>query len=61
MQVCLDLPRQELSWKGTSCRFPIESFAKQCLLHGVDELGYILRFNDDIAAFEARSERGRGS
>jgi 3-isopropylmalate/(R)-2-methylmalate dehydratase small subunit len=34
--------------------FPIDPFAKACLLDGVDELGYILRFSDVITAYEKR-------
>jgi 3-isopropylmalate/(R)-2-methylmalate dehydratase small subunit len=37
---------------GTDVRFPIESFAKHCLLEGVDELGYLLNAADEIAAYE---------
>jgi 3-isopropylmalate/(R)-2-methylmalate dehydratase small subunit len=37
---------------GTAVRFPIESFAKHCLLEGVDELGYLLSAADEIAAYE---------
>jgi 3-isopropylmalate/(R)-2-methylmalate dehydratase small subunit len=33
--------------------FPIDSFSKTCLLNGIDELGYILRFSDQIAAYES--------
>lgn len=34
-------------------RFPIDGFAKTCLLNGTDELGYLLRFEKQIAEFEA--------
>ncbi len=37
---------------GTGVRFPIESFAKHCLLEGVDELGYLLNAAPEIAAYE---------
>jgi 3-isopropylmalate/(R)-2-methylmalate dehydratase small subunit len=37
---------------GTDVRFPIESFAKHCLLEGVDELGYLLNAAPEIAAYE---------
>jgi 3-isopropylmalate/(R)-2-methylmalate dehydratase small subunit len=37
-------------------RFPIDAFARHCLLHGVDELGFLLGASDEIDAFE----RGRG-
>ena len=32
--------------------FPIDPFNKTCLLNGVDELGYIMGFEKEIAAFE---------
>ena len=32
--------------------FDIDSFNKTCLLNGVDELGYIMSFENEIAAFE---------
>ena len=37
---------------GVSVRFPIEPFAQHCLLHGVDELGYLLSRSGEIEAFE---------
>src|SRR5262245_39762244 len=35
-------------------RFEIDAFAKHCLLSGLDELEYILSFDDRIAAYEHR-------
>ena len=37
---------------GTVVDFPLEGFAKYCLLNGVDELGFLLSKNDAIAAYE---------
>ena len=39
---------------GRVVEFPIDAFAKQCLVEGVDELGYMLQQNPAIAAFEAK-------
>jgi 3-isopropylmalate/(R)-2-methylmalate dehydratase small subunit len=36
--------------------FPIDTFAKHCLLQGVDELGYLLSLSPEIDAYEARTE-----
>ena len=55
VELALDLASQTLTFPGGSVRFPIDPFSKTCLLNGVDELGYILSFEDEIAAFEARS------
>jgi 3-isopropylmalate/(R)-2-methylmalate dehydratase small subunit len=42
---------------GRGVVFPVDPFAKTCLLNGVDELGYILRFEPEIASFERRTGR----
>jgi 3-isopropylmalate/(R)-2-methylmalate dehydratase small subunit len=38
---------------GTAVVFPLEGFAKYCLLHGVDELGFLLKQDDAISRYEA--------
>ncbi|MBN2388105.1 MAG: 3-isopropylmalate dehydratase small subunit [Anaerolineales bacterium] len=38
---------------GRKISFPVDPFSQTCLLDGVDELGYLLLFEDRIAAFEA--------
>ena len=49
----VDLATQTLSYPGGSLTFPIDLFSKTCLLNGVDELGYIMNFEKEIANFEA--------
>ena len=52
--VTVDLKEQELTLAdGSKVSFPIDSFAKFCMLEGVDELGYILQQEPAIAGFEA--------
>ncbi len=51
----IDLASQTLSFPGGQVTFPIDSFNKTCLLNGIDELGYLLRFESQIAAFEHRA------
>lgn len=41
---------------GRAVEFPVDEFARHCLLEGVDELGYILKQEAAIAAFEAGRE-----
>jgi 3-isopropylmalate/(R)-2-methylmalate dehydratase small subunit len=48
----VDLPSQSVEFAGVQARFQINSFSKTCLLEGLDELGYILRHEPQIAAFE---------
>ncbi len=53
-RLTVDLARQSLMLPdGTAVEFPIDAFAKQCLIEGVDELGYILKHMPEIEAFEA--------
>lgn len=37
---------------GTTVNFPLEGFARYCLLNGVDELGYLLSQGTSISAYE---------
>jgi 3-isopropylmalate/(R)-2-methylmalate dehydratase small subunit len=53
-EVEIDLAAQTLTLPdGSSVEFPVEPFAKQCLLHGVDQLGFLMEAEDAIAAYEA--------
>ena len=53
--VSIDLASETLVLPGgRKVAFPIDPFAKHCLLNGIDELGYIRQQEDAIAAFEAR-------
>jgi 3-isopropylmalate/(R)-2-methylmalate dehydratase small subunit len=52
--VKIDLPNQTLTTPaGRTVRFDVDPFSKHCLVEGVDELGYILKHEAEIAAFEA--------
>ncbi len=52
----IDLASQTLSLPGgKQVSFPVDSFAKTCLVEGVDELGYLMRFMNEIVAHETRS------
>jgi 3-isopropylmalate/(R)-2-methylmalate dehydratase small subunit len=51
--VRIDLPAQIVTFPdGTAHGFDIDPFGKECLVNGVDELGYTLSLRDQIAAFE---------
>ena len=53
--VKIDLAAQTLTTPGgRQVPFPVDGFSKHCLLEGVDELGYILQHEPDIAAYESR-------
>jgi 3-isopropylmalate/(R)-2-methylmalate dehydratase small subunit len=53
--VKVDLAAQTLTTpSGRKVEFPVDGFSRHCLLEGVDELGYILAHEADIAAFESK-------
>jgi 3-isopropylmalate/(R)-2-methylmalate dehydratase small subunit len=53
-ELTIDLESQTVSLPdGEVLSFPIDSFAKACLLQGVDEMGYLLGLEGQIAAYEA--------
>jgi len=55
--VTIDLAAQALTLPdGRAVEFPVDSFARHCLLNGIDELGYILRQEPAIAAYETKRE-----
>ncbi|NWF62776.1 MAG: 3-isopropylmalate dehydratase small subunit [Chloroflexi bacterium] len=54
-ELTVDLAAQTVSFPGGSFTFPIDPFNKTCLLNGVDELGYIMGFEKEIAAYEAKA------
>jgi 3-isopropylmalate/(R)-2-methylmalate dehydratase small subunit len=41
---------------GKKASFPIDAFAKRCLVQGIDELGYLQSHAAAIAAYESRGE-----
>jgi 3-isopropylmalate/(R)-2-methylmalate dehydratase small subunit len=52
-EVTVDLERRTISLPaGGEASFPIDGFARTCLLDGVDELGWLLSQADAIAAYE---------
>ena len=54
-EITIDLETQTLTLPdGSSVTFPIDPFSKTCLSQGVDQLGYIKSFEDDIAEFESQ-------
>lgn len=54
-ELTVDLASQTVSFPAGSFTFNIDPFNKRCLLNGVDELGYIMGFEKEIAEFEART------
>jgi 3-isopropylmalate/(R)-2-methylmalate dehydratase small subunit len=55
VEVEIDLPAATLKLPdGRAVQFPIEAFSRYCLMHGIDELGYLLQQAPAIADYEQR-------
>jgi 3-isopropylmalate/(R)-2-methylmalate dehydratase small subunit len=53
-EVTIDLALQQIaSSEGRTARFVIDPFAKECLLRGVDQLGFLLAESDAIHRYES--------
>lgn len=58
----VDVERQILRLDdGNEAAFPLDPFAKHCLINGVDELGFLLQQVDDIVAFEETATEETGA
>ena len=52
-QVTVDLESQTVMMPdGRSVGFPVDAFSRYCLLNGVDQLGFLLNLDEQVAAFE---------
>jgi 3-isopropylmalate/(R)-2-methylmalate dehydratase small subunit len=56
VEVSIDVESTTLTLPdGTAVKFPLEGFARYCLLNGVDELGYLLSQGAAISTYEHKS------
>jgi 3-isopropylmalate/(R)-2-methylmalate dehydratase small subunit len=53
LEVAIDVDARSLSFGTHRASFPLESFARYCLLNGLDELAFLLSREREIAAYEA--------
>ena len=52
-EISVDLEEQVVHLPiGSSVNFPLDSFAKHCLLEGVDQMGYLIGLQDKTAEYE---------
>ncbi|MCA1827856.1 MAG: 3-isopropylmalate dehydratase small subunit [Myxococcales bacterium] len=53
-EIAIDLESCTVECEGRSYAFTLDPFARHCLIHEIDELGYLLAAEEEIAAFEAK-------
>jgi len=52
IEVSIDIEAGTIAFGDHQASFPLESFSRFCLLNGLDELGFLVDREKDIAAFE---------
>lgn len=53
VRVAVDIEREQVMCEdGPAFAFSLEPFARHCLLHGVDQLGFLLQHLDEIRSWE---------
>ena len=60
LEVVIDLAGQTLSFPGGHAGFPIDAYSKTCLLEGLDDLGFLLKYTGQITAYEQAQPNGFG-
>lgn len=59
IQFTADLEKQILTADGNEYSFDLHPFSKECLLKGLDSIGWTLQFSDKIDAFEKELAEGK--
>ena len=55
LEITIDLENQTVTLpNGKQVSFPVDSFARTCLMQGTDQLGYLLSFDAEITRFEQK-------
>ena len=57
--VSADLPSQKVKAGNKSYGFDISPFNKECLLKGLDSIGWTMQFNERIAGYEEKLKEAR--
>ena len=56
-QISADLEKQTVIANGKTYKFNIDSFAKECLLKGLDQIGWTLQFDSKIKNYETNLQK----
>jgi 3-isopropylmalate/(R)-2-methylmalate dehydratase small subunit len=58
-QISADLEKQTVTAEGKIYRFDINPFSKECLLKGLDQIGWTLQFEKKVKNYEDKSREER--
>ncbi len=58
-EITADLPSQTVTAGSKKYSFQIDDFNKECLLNGLDSIGWTLKFRDKISSYEEKIQSDR--
>lgn len=54
-EITVDLINQTISYTGFSASFEVNAYKKECLIHGYDDIDYLINLKSEIEAYETSS------
>ncbi|XOD67866.1 MAG: 3-isopropylmalate dehydratase small subunit [Flavobacteriales bacterium Tduv] len=54
IRIQIDLKKQTITFEGNQENFDIHSYKKTCLIHGYDDLDFLVNIKDEIERFEKK-------
>jgi len=55
VELSVDLEKQSISFDGGTESFEVNSYKKECLINGYDDIDYLVNIKNEIEAYEASS------
>ena len=52
IELCVDLENQCISCDGATASFEVNSYKKECLINGYDDIDYLINIKNEIEAYE---------
>jgi 3-isopropylmalate/(R)-2-methylmalate dehydratase small subunit len=54
-KITVDLVNQKISYSGLSESFEVNAYKKECLIHGYDDIDFLINLKSEIEAYETSS------
>jgi 3-isopropylmalate/(R)-2-methylmalate dehydratase small subunit len=54
-EITVDLVNQKISYSGLSESFEVNAYKKECLIHGYDDIDFLINLKSEIEAYETSS------
>ena len=58
-EISVNLPEQTINFGNKEIQFEIDQFKKKCLIEGLDEIGYSLKYENEINKYEQKLRKER--